>query len=190
MLKSFTTKQLIFIALMAGLLLAINFTLGIGIITVTGIPGSSAFVTGITNAIALGLTVLIIRKIGSGGLLYLIYGLIALPTPMAGGPPGFIWKVIILALAGITFDLFIHPLKYKTWGWVIGGFFASIVGLFGLLLVYYLLQLPEFDKLAPVIIIMFVVWFVFGLIGFRIANIIYKRIKDKRLIKQISSQNV
>ena len=51
MFKSFTTKELVFIALMGAALFVINLILAAGIIAITGIPLSSAFVTGITVAI-------------------------------------------------------------------------------------------------------------------------------------------
>ena len=94
---TFKTKELIFIALMAALLFVLNFTIGAGIIAATGIPASSALIDGITNLAVVTFVALVLRKFGAIALLYLVYAIIALPTHMAGGPPGFILKIPLLS---------------------------------------------------------------------------------------------
>ena len=47
MLKKFTTRELIFIALMAALLFVTNLIISGAVISITGVPASSGFITGI-----------------------------------------------------------------------------------------------------------------------------------------------
>ena len=184
---TFKTKELIFIALMAALLFVLNFTIGAGIIAATGIPASSALIDGITNLAVVTFVALVLRKFGAIALLYLVYAIIALPTHMAGGPPGFILKIPFLAGSALLFDLTIYLLKYRKSGFIIG---LPILTLFGFALyiaTYYFLGMPEFQKLLTALPVIFVSFTVLGYIGMWIGFKIYNRTKNKRAVLQITS---
>lgn len=182
----FSTKELIFIALMAALLFVLNFTVGAGIIAVTGIPGSSAFITGITNLIFITFIALVVRKFGVLSLFYFVYGIIALPTHMAGGPPGFIWKVPLLVISAFLLDILLHFTKFRKVGFIIGLPVLTIFGFGSYLVVYYLLGMPEFEKLYGVIFIMSIIFIVLGYIGMWLGFVLYNKMKNKRIIRNIT----
>lgn len=184
MLRTFTTKQLIFIALMAALLFVINFVVGEGIIVATGIPGSSGFVTGLTNLAVLTLIGLIFRRLGAITLLYLIYGFLAIPTHMAGGPPGAIWKIIPLIITAFVFDLPTWLFKYRKVGFIVGLPAFVIIGLVVYIGAYRLMGIPldEFIHVLPWLIVAFTL---LGYIGVWLGFVLYNRLKNKRMIRQI-----
>lgn len=184
---SFKTKELIFIALTAALLFVVNFSIGAGIIAVTGIPGASGFITGITNLIFITIVALTLRKFGAVSLLYLIYGIIALPTHMAGGPPGFIWKIPVLVLIALLFEITIYIAKFRKIGFILGLPVFVVGGMMLYLGTYYLLGMPEFDKMYSAALALAVIFTVLGYIGMWLGFILYNRLKNKRIIKQISA---
>lgn len=184
---AYSTKELIFIALMAALLFVINFAIGAGIIAVTGIPGGSALVTGITNLIVVTFVALAIKKFGTIGLLYLVYGILALPTDMAGGPPGFVWKIPLLAGSALVFELFLRFTNYRKLGFIVGLPIFTLFGFAVYLLAYWLLGMPEFDKLLKALPVIFVMFTILGYIGIWLGFVIYNRLKEKRIIRQITA---
>src|SRR3989344_2613158 len=183
----FHTKELIFIALMSALLFVINFTIGAGIIAVTGIPGSSAFITGISNLMFLTFVALVVRKFGVLTLFYLVYAVIALPTHMAGGPPGFIWKIPLLAISAFLMDIVLYYTKFKKVGFIIGLPILTVFGFLLYLVTYYLLGMPEFEKLYSVMVVMSIIFIALGYFGMWIGFILYNKMKNKRIIAQIGS---
>lgn len=186
MFKRFNTKQLIFIALMSALLFAINFTIGSGIISITGIPASSLFVTGITNLIVLTFVILVLKKLWSLTLLYTLYGILALPTHMAGGPPGFLLKVPIVALSVFTLEITIYLTKFKKYGFFLGLAIFTLIGSALYLTTYYLLGMPEFDKMFKAITPLTIALLILGSLGILIGFTLYNKLKNKRILQQIS----
>lgn len=184
---AFKTKELIFIAMMAALMFVINFTIGSGIIAVTGIPGGSLFVTAITNIIAVTIISLTIKKFWTITMFYTLYGVIALPSNMAGGPPGFVWKIPCIMLTGIIFDIVVYFANYKKIGYYLVLPIDGILGQGAYMLTYYFLGMKEFAVLLKAIPYLLPVILVLGYIGLYLAFIIYDRIKDKRVMKQITS---
>ncbi len=187
MFKSFTIKGIVFIALMGALLFVVNFSLGAGIIVISGIPASSGFITGLTNLIFITLTALIIRKFGSVTLMYVVYGLLAIPTPMAGGAPGLVWKVIPLIISAFLLEIPLYAAKYKKLGFIIGVPVLIVVGAISYVLFYVLLGLPEADKFLKAIPIMLVAFTILGYIGTWLGFVIYNKIKNKSFVRQLSS---
>lgn len=185
---AFTTRELVFIALSAALLFVLNFSLGAGVIAATGIPGSSALVDGITNLLVITFAALVIRKFGVMGTLYFIYGIIALPTHMAGGPPGFIPKIFLLAGSAYVYDLIVYWSRFRKWGFIVGlpilllGGFSLYVG------TYSLLGMPEAEKLLKAMPILIGAFLPMGYIGMWLGFVSYKRLKDKHVVRQISSR--
>lgn len=183
----FKTRELIFIALMAALLFVVNFSIGAGIIAVTGIPGGSALVTGITNLLVLTFVALVVRRFGTLGLLYLVYGVLALPTPMAGGPPGFVWKIPLLAGSVLFFELFIRFGDYRKLWFFVGLPVFTIVGFAVYLGTYWLLGMPEFGQMLKAVPILFAALMVLGSLGIWLGFALYNRLKEKRIIRQITA---
>lgn len=182
----FTTKQLVFIALMAALLFVLNFVVGSWIIALSGVPGSSAFITGITNLAVVSFVALTLRKLGSISLLYLVYGLLALPTPMAGGPPGFVWKIPALVFSALLFELVLHFTKYRKVGFIVGIPVLTLVGFGMFLLIYRLLGMPEYGKLLGVVPYLALAFILLGYVGMWVGFVGYNRLKNRQLMRQIS----
>ena len=184
---SFTTRELIFIALMAALLFVVNFTIGAGIIAVTGIPGGSGLVTGISNLLVITFVALLIRRFGAIALLYFVYGILALPTDMAGGPPGFVWKIPLLVLASLFFELCVFLAKHKKIGFILGLPAFTLVGLVTYLFTYWVLGMPELNKALTFFPVILVALLVLGYVGMWLGFVLYARLKNKRLIQQITA---
>lgn len=183
----FKTKELIFIALMAAALFVVNLLVGSGIIAATGIVGASGFVTGLTNLIFITFTALVLKRFWSLTLLYLIYGILAIPTPMAGGPPGFFWKIIPLIITAFIFEVVVYFFHYKKRGFVIALPAFVILGISAYILTYWALGMPELEKVIAVWPIMIIAFVPLGYLGIWLGFVIYNRIKNKRVIYQITS---
>ena len=186
MLKKFTTKQLVFIALMAAFLFVINFGIGGWIIAITGIPSGSIFLTGITNLVAVTLIALTVRKFGSISLMYLVYSIIALPTPMAGGPPGYVWKILLNVIAALGGEAVIYHFNYQKKGFIIGLPVLTVFMLAIYLAAFRTLGMPEYDKMLSAVYFMGAAFIVLGYLGMWLGFMVYNRFKDKSIVKQLS----
>lgn len=182
----FNTRELIFIALMGALLFIINFSAGGWVIAATGIPGGSAFVTGFTNLMFVAFVGLTVRKFGVLSLMYLIYGILALPTHMAGGPPGFVWKILPLVIGALVIDICIKVSGEKK-GLIIGLPLYIAVTLPLFLGIYYTLGMPEFDKMLSAAPVLAVAFLVLGYLGMWAGFKVHQKLKNKRLLKQLTA---
>ena len=184
---AFTTKQLIFIALMAALLFVVNFTIGAGIIAVTEIPASSGFITGLTNVLVVTFVALTMRKFGALSLLYLVYGILALPTFMAGGPPGFVWKIPMLVLSAFIFESGLWFFRYKKYGFIISLPIFVVTGLLIYLGGFWLFGIPGLDKFIQAIPVFLVLFIMLGYLGMWLGFKLFNKFKNKRILQQITS---
>jgi len=184
---TFKTKELIFIALMAAALFVVNLIIGSGIIAATGVPGASGFVTGLTNLIFITFTALVLKRFWSLTILYLIYGILAIPTPMAGGPPGFFWKIIPLVITAFIFEVVVRIFNYRKRGFVIALPAFVVVGISAYILTYWILGMPELEKIIAVWPIMIALFVPLGYLGIWLGFKIYNRTKNKRVVYQITS---
>ena len=78
----------------------------------TGNPAASGFITQIIQGIILTVAVLTTGKFGTATYMWLIYGILAVPTNMWGGLPG-VYKVLISLATGLIFDTVIYFLDTK-----------------------------------------------------------------------------
>ena len=74
------------------------------IVIATGIPLAGAIIMGLFVGIIIALTELILPIFPSATIMTLVYGILAIPTPISG-PPGFLPKVLIVASAGFVADV-------------------------------------------------------------------------------------
>lgn len=185
MLKSFTTRELVFIALMAASLFVINFAMGSGIVVATGIPLSSAFVTAITIGLWVLLVIKIVPKFGTLTLFFLIYSILELPTTL-GGAPGFWPKIPINAVTGLVGDLFLMLTKYRTWSIFVAFYVLALANLSTFLLFLWVLGLPGVEKTLAIFHILIIAYWVLGTIGILLGFVVHKRIKNKGFVRQIT----
>src|SRR3989344_7450991 len=184
MFKKFNTKELVFLAFMAAFLIALNLVIGTAAATFSLEAGE--FIGGITNAIVLTFVALTLNRFGAISIFYLIYSLLALPFPLGGGPPGFMLKIPLLVIPIIFFDLILYLTKFKKLGFVVGWPISIFALAIVHLLIFYLLEMPEFDKLLKALPILIIGLIVLGYLGIWIGFKIYNKLKDKRIIQQIS----
>jgi hypothetical protein len=177
-----STRQLIFIALMAALVFVVNFSVGEWLVAATGVPGGSGFVTGFTNGLFITVTALILRKFGSITLVGLIYGILALPTNMAGGPPGFIWKLPLIVLTVLLAESIIHFMSYRKSGFFIALAVGNAFSMASLAFVFWMLGMSEFEKLMGVVYVLYGMFVVLGFIGIVVGFVVYARLKSKRWV--------
>ncbi len=186
MLKNFTTKELIFIALMGALTFVIAFTAGSGITLATGIPVMSAVVNIIVQVFFWILTVLIIKKkFGVLTLLGTVYAILAIPTVLYGPPT--VLKIVWGVASALIADIVLYLLSYKkiayyvssiSWLWVLGFlelFFFSLLGVPGI---------AKFIKIFPILM---GIGTIEAILAVFLAFIVYNKIKQKRIVKLISS---
>lgn len=185
--KPFNTKELAFIGLMGALMFALSFLFGSALNIATGNPAASGFITQIIQGIILTVAVLTTRKFGTATYMWLIYGILAIPTNMWGGLPGM-YKVLISLATGLIFDTVIYLFRYKIKGLFVGCVTQYIVLVPLLLWFYTQLNIPGAEKVLkywPIMIVIFFALFSFGIwVGLKIFN----RIKNKRTIKLITDK--
>jgi hypothetical protein len=186
MLEKFNIKQIVFISLMTAFLFVVDFALGSWINSITTIPGMSSFANTITNVFVLTLAILIMRKFGGPTIIYGLYGIIALPTTLAGGAPGFWPKIPLCIISGLLFELPIILFNFKKKGFILSLPLFFIIG-YGLYLpVYWLMGAPEFASMAKLFVPGVIVLILLGYVGMWLAFKLYNKIKDKSIIKQIA----
>lgn len=185
MLEKFTTKQFVFLALITALMFVVDMTLGSWIIAITGIPGTSALINTLLNLFILTISLLVLRKFGTATIIYGLYGLIALPTALAGGGPGFWPKVPLSIISGLLFEIPVILTGFKKRGFAVGLILLAL----GYLLyvpVYYLMGVPELQQIKKILIPGIIAVIVLGAIGIWLGFLVYNKIKNKSLVKQIS----
>lgn len=188
-LKQFSTKQIIFIALMAALLFALDLALVSGIDAAVGIPGTGVLVDSllfVSIATIIGLTV---RKFGTYTWLAFIYSVLTVPTNLLG-PPG-IYKLILGLILGLIADIVVIIFKYKKIGYILSLTIANTLLIPFMLFALKFLKLPGADELAKLL------WFFIGIvviesiIGAWIGIKLYdNKISKIKVVKQITSESV
>lgn len=182
--KRFNTKELAFIGLMGALMFVLSFLFGSALNIATGNPAASGFITQIIQGIILTVAVLTTRKFGTATYMWLIYGILAIPTNMWGGLPGM-YKVLISLATGLIFDTVIYLFRYKIKGLFVGSITQYIVLVPILLWFYTQLNIPGAEKVLKYWPIMLVIFFALFSLGILVGLKIFNRIKNKRTIKLI-----
>ena len=180
MLKKFSTKELVLIALFAALMGVIGNSTS-AITSALGIPFISVFNV-LFVAVLAGFLALLIKKFGTLTLMYLIIGVLYWPGP-ALGPPG-LYKIAVLFFPGLITDI-ILTIGNKKRRQVLP--IAIAVGILLIPLEIYvfasLLSIPGIEKTLFILDKLAIGGFIFGLIGGWLGTKIYKRLKNKRIFK-------
>ncbi|MBI4155045.1 MptD family putative ECF transporter S component [Candidatus Woesearchaeota archaeon] len=186
MFKHFSTKELVFIAMMSASLFIVNFVTGASLVAITGVPLSNMFINGLFIALWIFITAKIVPKFGSLAVMLGVYSILSIPT-FIGGAPGFWLKVPIITLAGFLGDIFLYLTKYKNWAIFIAYYILTTATMLTFAFVLFKLGIPAANKIIPIVHWLIIAICVLGTIGLFIGKFIYNRIKDKRIIQQISS---
>lgn len=186
MLKGFTARELVFIALMSAFMFVGDFLLAIGIVAATGIPLSGGIISCVFIAFIYILILLVVKKFGTATLVALIYTTLASPTSSFGSPGAY--KILVGLVLGLLVDLVLYAGRYKKWVYYLAVFFGFLVVapvMWGLLI---LLNLPGAEELGKMVVILMFIQGVEGVIGCWLARLVYnKKLKNSRIIKQIQS---
>ena len=186
-LHRFTTRELTFLALMAALTFVVNLVVSAGIIAATGVPASSGLITGLTNGIFVTFVALTVRRYGALALFSFIYSVLALPTNMAGGPPGFVWKIPIMVISALIAEFILCSMHHRKLGFIIAIPVYTVIDIGATVLAYWLLGLPELDALLNLVYLITVMFIVLGYVGMSIGFVLYNKMSKKRIIRQISA---
>lgn len=184
MFRKFTSREMVFLALLAAANFVVSFIFGGAIVAATGIPLASGFFTGLTIGITAILAIRTVPKFGSLTLVFTIYSILELPTAL-GGAPGFWPKIPINAISALLGDIWLHFTKYRTWS-VYPAFYVILTA--NLLLFAYflwLLGLPGVEKLLAILYILLPVYWVIGTGGILIGFWLYGRLKNKRMFRMM-----
>lgn len=182
--KKFTTKELVFIALMAALGTVVSyFTTAMNV--VTGIPLSS-FLSPLILPIFFVITALVIRKFLTVTLLNTIWAVLIIPSPALGGPG--LHKIPLLIIVGLIFDIVFYMFRDKEkLSSVLAG--ACSIAVVPWLTVFFgvMLGLPGIDKLRAMIWMITLMGIVVAIVGSFVGVYLWKKIKNKKIIKQLTS---
>jgi len=185
-MEGWNATRLAAAAAIGALLFIINVCTGMLIVIATGIPLAGAIIMGLFVGIIIALTELILPIFPSATIMTLVYGILAIPTPISG-PPGFLPKVLIVASAGFVADVVMSFFrKNEKIGVIISTIIASVVAFIIFLLAFYIF-LPKdlFAKFFSVFHILLVVCVIEGAIGAYIGWIIFDKIKDRNIVKRL-----
>lgn len=181
---SLTTRQLVFIALMAAAFFVLNLMIASGLVAATGIPLLNGMVTMFLVGIWAVLLLKITPKPGVFTLWLLIYSILSLPT-FLGGAPGFWPKIVINSASGIAADLVLWSLKYRNWSVFPMFFVLSAANTLSFAGAMHLMGLPQVDRLIAILWWLIPVGWVVGSLGIWLGFVLYKRIQNTAMVKRI-----
>jgi len=181
----YSTKQLIFTALMGALMFSLSFILGSGLNILIN-PAASGFTSALIQPILITIAALTLRRFGIATTMYLVYGFLAIPTNMVGGLPAP-FKILIVLLMGITFDIFIHFGKYKKISFYLGSIVMQVITVVALVYFYVLLGIPNSEKFIAAAPLFAIIGIIESFIGILIGMWIYNKIKNKNIVRQLQN---
>lgn len=186
MLSKFSTKDLVFASLVGALMFVLSFMFGSVLNVATGNPAASGFASTFIQAIIMTVAVLIIKKFGIVTIMWLIYGVLAIPTNMLGSLPGVL-KIVLAFGIGFIFDLVVWIGKYRK-GSLFAGFIAMYAVLVPITIWFYVsLGVPGADKVIKAAPYLFAIFLVESFIGIFIGLYIFRKIKDKVIVRQLQA---
>lgn len=181
-----TTTQLIACGALGVLTLILTLP-GVFVSVVLQIPGSSGLFAGVIGAAMAVLITFIFKKFGAATLVFSIYGILAIPTPI--GPPGFLPKVLAFLITGVILDVVYLFLKNetKTAAIVIGS--ISLVMSSTIFVLLYLVFIPQLASVyTSIFYILLPFATVMGSIGGMLGYLVYNKIKKTTTIIRIQNR--
>jgi hypothetical protein len=178
----FNIKELTFIGLSGVSMFLLSFLFGSALNVATGNPAASGFITQIFQGLILAIALLTVNKFGTATIMWLIYGILAIPTNMFGGFPG-IYKVGLCLILGLVMDTAMYLFKYKKWSLYLAGLVTYVAETPLVLYLYTLLKIPGAELVIKYGLIMVSIFFIEFSLGVFIGTKIFNRIKNKRAIR-------
>ena len=186
MFKHISTKELVFITMMGVAWFILDFLVGQWVNALTGLFLIGAAVSSVVAGFFVVIMAKIRPKFGTFTLALLIFGLLALPTASAG-PVGFWPKVVANFLAGFVGDSWFKFTKYKTWGIVVGFYVVATALLYLQTFSLIWFGIPEAGEILRIMPLVVLGFWVIGTLGLWLGFFVYRRIKDKHLVRQLQN---
>jgi hypothetical protein len=173
------------LASFAASLFAVNIAMGAVFTMVTGTPGASGLLTGLSTGFFLALSALYIPRWGAVTTVFTVYCIAAWPTVLMG-PPGW-YKIIVGFCAGALYDLAAKflPRGIKLYiGWI----FFTFVLLGGVWFFFELLDLPGLAAFKKAVWLLFGIFTIEGIATTFLANRLFKRhLVDQAIAKRLDA---
>jgi hypothetical protein len=183
MLKKFSTKQLVFIALVAAFMLLIDLLVVAPINSFSGVSGMGFLIDVIFINAIVTFVAIILKKVFSITLVYTLFGILVIPTSVLGPPTPF--KIILGAIIGLTADFIIWIFGYKKAGYIFGVAVANAISYPVGLFFAVLLGLPGTEALSAVVWYLTATVLILGLFGDYLGMYVHKKLKDKNIVRQL-----
>lgn len=184
MFKQFTTKQLVFIALLGALLFIFDMVVVSGIEAATGVPGIGVLIDTLFVVAIATIGGLVIKKFWVFTAIALIYSILTVPTNI-GGPPG-IYKIMIGLCLGLIADLIVLLFQYRRIGYYFSLTIANILTFPLILLSLTWLGLPGSEELKRFLWLFIGLTAIESVIGTWLGALLYdKNISKLQIIHQI-----
>lgn len=184
MFKRFKSKDITFMAIATAILFVLSFFIATAINAATGVPASAGLVMLFFASLLISIYISVLRKAGVVTIIMILHTTLSIPT-MIFGPPG-IYKVAVGIIYAIIIELFIFIGGYKQLPYYLGLSIAAATVPITEFLFMVLLGLPNAQNLAPLLGPLTAIFFVEGLVGTWVGIYIYRKLKDKKIIKQFS----
>jgi hypothetical protein len=172
-MNGITIKQYMFLGAMGAISFVLAWVLGSAVNVATGTPLMGGILNGLIVGVVLTIALKVVEKFWAATILWLIFGILAIPT-ITLGPPG-IYKIIVGLVVGFVWDIILWISKRSNAGYIIGGASMSITSMLGVLAFMILLGLPGLEKLQSIIAYLLVFYAILGAISVYIGILIYQR---------------
>lgn len=176
MKSGITARQYMFLGAMAAICFVLAWVLGTAVNAATGIPLTGGILNGLILGVVLTIALKVVDKFWAATILWLIFGILAIPSTTLG-PPG-IYKIPVALIVGFVWDisiLFFKRMDKENLGYVIGGASMSITSMLGVLGFMILLGLPGVEKLQSLILYLLIFYAILGAISVYLGIILYQR---------------
>jgi hypothetical protein len=184
--ENLKTKELIFLTLMGVLWFLLDFIVGQWVNAVTGLFLIGAAVSSIVAGFFAIILIKIRPKFGTLTIPLLIFGILCIPTP-SGGPVGFWPTAVINFLVGLIADAWLKATKYKNWAIITSFYILATLLLYSQTIVMVWMGIPESQKILSLMHFVVLGFWIIGSLGLWLGFKVYKKIKDKPIIRQISA---
>jgi hypothetical protein len=185
MLKGFKTKDIILIVLLAVFMFIVDLLIVAPINTISGVHGMGFLIDVIFINALVTVSAIILKRFFSMTLLSTLYGVLVIPTMIMGPPTPF--KVILGVMIGITADIVIWIFRYKKIGFILGVAIANAISYPVGYYIGLLLGVPGTEELGKVVWFLTLAVLLLGILGDWLGILLYNRIKDKTLVRQLEN---
>ena len=180
---NFTARELAVCAVFGAAIFLISFTLGQFLVAATGIPMIGGLAHVIFDAAILVVGAMLVRKSGVATIILVIDGILAVPTASAG-PPG-IYKIGVMLLVGLVFELVLIITQRKKVGYVLAPVLSLPLSVPVMYFFLTVLSLPGAEKLQSAMAFFMIAYIVLAAIGAALGLWIFGKIKDRSFVRQI-----